>query len=339
MRAHPLLLFVGMALLCAAMPTPNAPPVTGKVAILDNNQLLEGDLVREGEQYRIRRTIGETWIPANRIVFLGPDRLSAYEYLQKRANLRDVDERMRLTRWCLQHALRPQALVEAKAALALRPKDREIQQMVHALEQTLANSPAPTPVVPETVETPSNTVEEIPAPADFNNESISLFVTKVQPILMNTCATCHAQESMKGFKLVRVFEGNQSRRLMQQNLSATLAQLDRVDVSKSPLLIKAITPHGNVPKAPIRDRESVMYRTLEVWSQFAMVRSGGQIESPMPTAPPMSDGSVPPLAPVSFGQDRGPSPVVPRVPVIGAPKVQPGESDPFDPALFNGPAK
>src|SRR5437870_4170698 len=95
----------------------DAPVATGHVLLLENDRILEGDIVRDGERYRIRRALGETSMPASKEVRLFANREDAYQFLRGRANLRDADERLRLARWCHAHGLLEQGLAEAKAAL------------------------------------------------------------------------------------------------------------------------------------------------------------------------------------------------------------------------------
>src|SRR5438874_13492773 len=100
---------------------PPAAPTTGKVLILDNERTLEGEIERVGEQYRIRRPVGELWVLAETTLRLCETREEAYAFLRARANLLDPDERLRLARWCQLQGLRRQALEEASAAVELRP--------------------------------------------------------------------------------------------------------------------------------------------------------------------------------------------------------------------------
>ena len=43
--------------------TEPAAATAGKVLLLQNERALEGDIERVGDQYRIRRTAGEAWVP------------------------------------------------------------------------------------------------------------------------------------------------------------------------------------------------------------------------------------------------------------------------------------
>src|SRR6516162_8316444 len=100
----------------------------GKVAVLDNDRILEGDIERVGDQYRVRRSGGETWLPVAKVLRVCANLEDAFAYLQGQANLDDPAERVRLTRWCLLHQLRDQGVAEASAAIALCPKHAEAQR-------------------------------------------------------------------------------------------------------------------------------------------------------------------------------------------------------------------
>ena len=76
------------------------PRSTGRVLVLENERTIEGDIQREENGYRIRRQIGETTVPADKVIRLCASLEEAYEFLRTRANLRDADERMRLAHWC-----------------------------------------------------------------------------------------------------------------------------------------------------------------------------------------------------------------------------------------------
>ena len=108
-------------LLAADTPTPaDRGPAHGKVLVLENDQTLAGDVERAGDLYRVRRLIGETTVPAERVLRLCADMGEAYAFLRGRANLSDADERLRLAEWCRLNGLHDQALAEVKAAVELR---------------------------------------------------------------------------------------------------------------------------------------------------------------------------------------------------------------------------
>src|SRR5215212_5244774 len=99
-----------------------ADDVTGKVLLLDNQRVLEGDVARVGDEYRVRRESAETFVPVNRVQAVCADLKAAYQYLRDRADARDAAARLRLARWCDANGLRPEAAAEAQAAVELQPR-------------------------------------------------------------------------------------------------------------------------------------------------------------------------------------------------------------------------
>src|SRR5262245_22476564 len=240
---------------------PAAPPSTGKVLVLDNERTLEGDVERVGDQYRVRRPSGgETWLAADKVLRLCASLEDAHAYLQSRANLRDPDERLRLAEWCHLHGLRQAALDEVTAAVALRPEHGPSKRLLSRLQQAAASAPAPAPAKesePEPTPLP---------PVELSAEAMCLFSTKVQPILMNACASCHASGRGGAFKLTRAYDdAGPGRRTVQQNAAAVLAQVNLERPQGSPLLTKAVTAHGSLAKAPLAGQQAAAYRTLEDW--------------------------------------------------------------------------
>jgi hypothetical protein len=327
-----------------------APRITGHVLILENGRTLEGDIDREGDQYRVRRSVGETWVSGDKTLRLCETLEEAYDYLQRQANLRDSDERVRLARWCQQHGLRAQALAEIAAAVALQPKNAELRRLQGNLQRVAANANETHPTSPEGNGV-NGTADSVP-PVDLAAESVSHFITKVQPILMNTCANCHASGHGGSFKLTRAYDGGSSNhRVSQLNLAAVVDQIKKNDNwQASPLLIKAVSVHGEAGQPPLKSRKTKAYQTLEEWVQQVMennpqlreqagVRPAPETNSPL--GPGLGKGerapaklefaatataSLPAAKPVesaSLQATPAPSPAAP-VP-----------NDPFDPLIFN----
>ena len=67
-----------------------------------------------GDQYRVRRSGGETLVPANLVLRLFRDTEEAYQFLRGKTDLNDPDERLRLAKWCLDYHLRTQAEEEQR---------------------------------------------------------------------------------------------------------------------------------------------------------------------------------------------------------------------------------
>src|SRR6266404_4395367 len=249
---------------------PEAAPTTGKVLVLDNERTLEGEIERVGAQYCVRRPVGELWVRAENTLRLCETRGEAYAFLRTRANLRDPDEHLRLARWCHQQGLHRQALEEATAAVELRPEHAESRRLLGNLQRaaTVNLSAQPMKSAEQEERTPN------PQSPELSTEAMSLFVSRVQPILTNACANCHATGRGGAFKLIRSYEtGLTSRKTTQRNLAAVLAQVNKERPSTSPLLTKAVSVHGKpgeMVQSPLKNREVVAYRSLEAWVRVTL---------------------------------------------------------------------
>jgi hypothetical protein len=317
---------------------PAAAPVKGKVLLLENERILEGDVERIDDQYRVRRTVGETWVPAGRVLCLCQTREEAYAHLRTRANLRDPDERLRLAQWCHLHELREQALTEVAAAAQLRPEHALTQRLLAGLQRSAAAPPAPRP--PQPAEEPEPEPPPAP-PVDVTQESLGQFVTRVQPILLNACVSCHASGRGGSFKLARP-HGNElaGGKTLQQNLAATLAQINLEQPQASPLLTKAVSIHGEMKEPPLRGRQIAAFKSLEEWVKVTMASNPHlrptqvAATATVPAAAPRTGVEPPPIRPASTEENAGPPPrELPPVPAEQPPSPDP--ADPYDPAAFN----
>jgi hypothetical protein len=328
-------ILVSVAVLSASVAltraAPPAEPTTGKVLVLDNELTLEGEIERVGNQYRVRRTVGETWWPGERVLKLCADVPAAYEFLRGRANLNDADERLRLAEWCRQHALRQQALAEVREAVRIRPQNAASRRLLEHLLQ----EPAPV----ETAAKPAPEPEMPASPLDLTADSMGLFATRVQPILMNTCAGCHASDKAGKFRLTRLYESDGlNRKILQQNLAAVLAQVNLREPRVSPLLTKSVSVHGSLSKAPLKNRQAPAYRALEDWVRLTLA-SNPTLHDPAGTSgePRAATKTEEPFA-ADSPQPAEPMPTSTANPMPAATSVTPAKPaapDPFDPAVFN----
>lgn len=340
------LLFLASLALCGVeslrATEPAKPPRQGKVLLLKNERLLEGDIERIGDRYRIRGPIGEAWIPTDLALCLTASRADAFAYLRERANPEDADERLRLARWCMLNGLPQQAAAEAQAADQLRPNHDATQRLLRHLRQTTVNADKPKPK-PAAV---NKTEDEPSPPIELTTESLSTFATRVQPILMNTCANCHANGRGTGFRLRHAYGvGLADRKTVEQNLAAVLAQIDVRQPEFSRLLTKAVSDHAHKGQAPIRDRKDAPYRTLEEWVKRTLA-DNPQLRAAAPAASTAGQTPEPHPAATAWGVDSHPAAgiAVPPLPVAEAKKETTpkpsspgaaGTEDPYDPEPFN----
>lgn len=338
---------------------------SGKVLILPNQRTLEGAIERVGDRYRIRRQLGELWLPADKAVCLCGDWNEAFGYMASQANLLDPDERLRLGRWCQSNGLHDLALKQVEFALELRPKDAAARQLKILIEQS-AQSVGRRSTEP--IEAVSYTA---PATLDVGVKSLAMFASRVQPILMNTCASCHVNAKETRFRLFRVTETSY-RNSLENNLLSALAQIDVENPELSPLLNKAVSNHGG-GKAPLAGRDSIPFQTLYAWvaqvietnphlraqrtaktavqprevahvpqtstaESIAAVKSDDKqvAQPPRPAPAPLTPLPATPLVPAApatesgFAQSQRPSPSVTVMPAAA-----PAIDDPYSPDPFN----
>ncbi len=178
----------------------------------------------------------------------------------------------------------------------------------------------------------------------FNSASSKIFATKIHPILMNACMGCHGRNDYAGaFKLKRLEEGYENTAGVDQNLRATVKQLDRVNFGSSPLLVKSLEAHGKSREAPFASKVHPAYKKLELWSYWATLRDGSPlpdsvpqlvaVKRPEPTLVPanpiqLTAATIPVVEPAKLPENFAVQPKVSQ-----PSKLNP--NDPFDPASFN----
>jgi hypothetical protein len=180
------------------------------------------------------------------------------------------------------------------------------------------------------------TAAESAPPPEVLPAAAVAFGPRVQPILMNACASCHAAKGYAGtFKLDRVAAGYANPAATAANLRAAAAQLAPANPANSPLVRMAVTPHGGQKTPAFHDRLHPAVANLEAWARAALPPAVAP--TAVAAAPPPA--RLPPLKPEPTPAPMTPSPVVQAVAVQPAapppPAAAPNPADPFDPAAFN----
>jgi hypothetical protein len=238
---------------------------TGKVLLLKSGQVMEGEIEQVGNEMCIRRGSSELRIATDRTVRLCPDWIDAYAFMLAHIRDTNADDHLKLARWCHANRMADQAIHHTKAALELQPNHGEAKQLLTALErmgQPQADRPAVAPIATPPV--PAVRPVEAPAAVDVTAESFIAFATKVQPILMNACASCHASEKVTAFRLERVADSNRKVSTLR-NLAMVIEHTDLDHPTVSPFLVKAVTPHGKDAITPLKDRSAAPFQALQGW--------------------------------------------------------------------------
>jgi len=248
-------LMAGLLLLAVAA----GPPQLGiRFLLLESRQLVEGEIEQVGDSFKVKRDGGETLIPVDRVMAICIDKAGAFRVLSEKTDPKNAEQRLKLAEWCHNNGLTKEAVAEARAAVELRPNSPIATRLMQYYEQSAATrKPAFQPEKPVTAEPAT-----LPEMVDCSPEALRHYCTRVQPVLMNSCAGCHS--STAKFHLERVYSDTTNPRWQTfQNLAATMALIDRAKPAASQLLQKALTAHGNSVAPPLRDRGTPAYQILE----------------------------------------------------------------------------
>ncbi len=242
----------------------------GHVLILKNGNVMEGDVEKVGGQYCLRKGKSEVWIAADKITQLCADWEDAYSYAQRFIKADSAVDRVRLARWCQLHKLHDKSLLEARIALNLDPSNTDAKQIITLLERELDVSGKPSPAKP------APAIKQEPAKAlpfvDVTTDTLIGFQSRVQPILFNACITCHATGHGGRLHLDRASTTRQQA-AAQHNLAAIMPYIDFDRPALSPLLLKAITAHGDSPHAPIKNRDAKPFEAIQHWIEQMIARN------------------------------------------------------------------
>jgi hypothetical protein len=340
-----------------------AQPIrSGKVLLLENERTIEGEVDKFADFYRVRRSVGETQIPTHQVLALCSDQREAYDFLRKRTNLQDPDERFKLAQWAQVRGLLAEAHIEIQAALALRPNHDPSKRLKQVIEQ-MDRREKEKKLFPEKPGIVAGNDGIAPLPFEVSTDALGVFCQKIQPLLMNSCASCHATGKGGNFKLVRVYMGSSSnKRVLQNNMAAVLAQVTPQQIGASPILVKSVSVHGDLTQAPLHNRGTPAFRMLEEWIRNTVNSTPfepGQTTLVSGTAP-LTQAVVPAMvqpaalantsiktsgfasSPISSADGNSRS----EIPATGPKTIEPkmignteGPKDPYDPAGFNGPGQ
>ncbi|MGC3969049.1 MAG: hypothetical protein QM775_17295 [Pirellulales bacterium] len=187
-------------------------------------------------------------------------------------------------------------------------------------------------------------------------ESLHEFTVRVQPLLMNYCATagCHGPRGDQKFPLQRAYLNERSDpRSVKMNLHEVLKHVDRQNPSNSQMLTVPISPHGGAKRAVFHAHNAEHYRTIAAWVGRVALTSrataggtttpktgGNTLSQRLPIAAPTAAATAtPPNAADATAPVTVTIPTLPNLdarPSIAAPTAPSSSSaDPFDPAEFN----
>ncbi len=225
-----------------------------RLLLMVSGRIIEGKISQSVGGYLVEMPTGSMLVPFEHVRLEAADRRDAYRKLRKMLPERTATRHIALARWCLSQNLLDEAHIELRDALELEPNRSDARSMLRRLEESLHKGNSIHRVLPKT---PLKTFDgfeppEVRSLAGLSRGSAQQFVSKIQPILMNKCATagCHGPAARNKFRLTRVHVGWGSHRVFsERNLAAVLRYLDVNKPGQSPLLVIPQGGHGRGSRA------------------------------------------------------------------------------------------
>jgi len=252
------------------------------VLLLRNGSTLRGFVSKTGDRYLVSfGEAGEARVAEAQVLTLCRSLEEAYQH-KRHAAEGNYAAHVDVARWCLKERMLARAADQLLIAEVLHGPHPELELLHQRLlaSSVGANHQAKTSVGQERsgpLETPQGssppgnqlTIPHELAAVELPAEARAEFTSKVQPLLVNRCATggCHnAGGGDKRYILLRPPPGRPfNRRMTERNLYATLDQINRAQPPESALLKKAQAAHGGSALAPLSDRDQQHYETLANW--------------------------------------------------------------------------
>lgn len=242
------------------------------VLLLYNGNLLEGTISKEEGIYVLTTPTSEIRIRSDRVLFAGESPIAAYEYQRSQMTPATADRHLELAAWCLRKRLWPQMARELMDARSLDASPVQLARLEQQLEVATTPSRHKETSGEDLVElTHARTAQRKAleaVPRQISDEAFEQFMRKVQPILVNNCATsgCHQSGGKQEFQLDRsLVHGQGNRQTTLRNLAAALELINHDVPMRSQLLTVPVSPHGGAKQPVFSSRQVQLRRQLEIW--------------------------------------------------------------------------
>lgn len=271
------------------------------VLLLRNRNVIEGELIAEGEMYRLRVSQGEVFVPQREVSAIANSVRELYEQERSRSFGREVEPHLELAIWCAEHGLEQEARAELSLARLIDPRHPGIPLATRRVEMALlrnnhdnisSNQSSERKTVQGTSATVGGTsrsataagretkpaavsmgLPRVPDPGELfrglPQGTGEQFVRVIHPIINHYCATagCHGGPKMNpSLRLLRVPESRPPLRgEIAQNLQTVLSWIDFNSPGASPLLKAPTEPHGGLAAPVFSGIDMKQYRELVDW--------------------------------------------------------------------------
>ena len=258
------------------------------VLVLHSGNVVKGELMPRPGGYEVAVPGGQMLVSAGNIKFAARDMDDAYHRMRASFQNLSPDVHLHLARWCLSHQMKSAARREALDALHLDPNRQDAKGILESLarmERRLKESEGKPKDLQQTIA--ESMVSHRLSLGGLPAEQARQFTLRIQPIMINKCAQCHASHKTE-FQLVR-YGRIMKPRISEQNLAAVLAQVDLESPESSPLLVHSMTMHGGSRRSSFPGRSGgIQLDLLRTWvrgvAQHLQPTLAGRSSQPSSTA-------------------------------------------------------
>jgi len=254
-------------------------------------ELAEGIIHLKNGAYHVQTDGGNLIVPKANVQFECGSREEAYLLLKPRVVPNNPSDHISLAKWCVRNELLEEARDEIQSAIRLNPDNSENKLLLKEVEQLLDPYRTPGDVDgtrPDRFDFSSAMLQRVEPLGGMARNQAREFTSRVQPILLNGCATarCHREGNREqlSFKLSPLSR-YQSNSITKQNYDRILTRIDRDHPERSPLLTAHRDPADGILSPFEKPQGKQLEQTVLNW--IVSLDSGEQeAEIPAETGPP-----------------------------------------------------
>lgn len=250
-----------------------SPPAAARsgILVMHSLEVVVGTIVQQGNIYRVTNAEGEIVIPAANVLFECGSREEAYLLLKPRVAPNSPGDHASMAKWCVKNELLEEARDEMQAAVRLNPNNEENRSLLRYVEELL--NPFRTPEdVAGTRRDRFNLAEGFLKQAEplggLTRSQAREFTSRVQPILLNSCATarCHRDGNNQNLSFrLKPLNRYQSLQTAHFNLDQILEQVNRDHPEKSPVLQAHRAEDSQIESPFDKPRGDYLEQTILNW--------------------------------------------------------------------------
>jgi hypothetical protein len=274
-------------------PTPaptSTSPTTYRVLLLSSGKVVQGEISQDADTgtYRLRANGGPVSYPRTMVLKAAGSIEELYQFQVARLPVGDVEERMKLAKWCLTSHLYAHAKEQLETINKMSPGEADVERMLYNIASSKADRPnvdpgvrrtsgettqddAPRGLDPRIMSKVQRRFNALPQIFDLTQAQAIVraneFANSVQIVVLRNCVKCHDERYDGSFQLVgiKIQRDLLNPDIARANLDATLRLVNPDDPPRSELLSAGLVPHGGSKNSIFRGPNDAQYKILLTW--------------------------------------------------------------------------